>query len=212
METSSASSLSASGICSGLLTGAISTLMPFCNMGVTTMKIISRTSITSTMGVTLISELIFAPSFLFANAIASISVLPPRFGAERRSAFKLGRPGAGLLQRRTSNSLRKADRALFLNGSPANIAALLQEVIDEFAGRVVHLHVEGFHATGKIVEHHDGRDGDEQADGRRNQRFRNTAGDCRQAGGPGVVDTDEGIQNAHHRSEQSRSEEHTSEL
>jgi hypothetical protein len=31
---------------------------------------ISKTSITSTMGVTLISELIFAPSFRFANAIA----------------------------------------------------------------------------------------------------------------------------------------------
>jgi hypothetical protein len=38
-------------------------------MGVTTMKMISRTSITSTIGVTLISELTFAPSFLFANAI-----------------------------------------------------------------------------------------------------------------------------------------------
>jgi hypothetical protein len=39
-------------------------------MGVTTMKMISRTSITSTMGVTLISELTFAPSFRLANAIA----------------------------------------------------------------------------------------------------------------------------------------------
>jgi hypothetical protein len=49
---------------------AISTLIPFCNMGVTTMKMISRTSITSTMGVTLISELIFAPSFRFDIAMA----------------------------------------------------------------------------------------------------------------------------------------------
>ena len=30
--------------------------MPFCNIGVTTMKMISRTSITSAIGVTLISE------------------------------------------------------------------------------------------------------------------------------------------------------------
>jgi hypothetical protein len=47
--------------------------MPFCNIGVTTMKMISRTSITSTMGVTLISELTFDPSSLFANAILEIS-------------------------------------------------------------------------------------------------------------------------------------------
>src|SRR6202453_4579063 len=41
----------------------------FCNMGVTTMKMISSTSITSTMGVTLISEVTLAASFRFANAI-----------------------------------------------------------------------------------------------------------------------------------------------
>jgi hypothetical protein len=38
-------------------------------MGVTTMKMISRTSITSTMGVTLMSEVTFAPSFRFAKDI-----------------------------------------------------------------------------------------------------------------------------------------------
>ena len=38
-------------------------------MGVTTMKMISSTSITSTIGVTLMSELTFAPSFRFANAM-----------------------------------------------------------------------------------------------------------------------------------------------
>jgi hypothetical protein len=40
-------------------------------MGVTTMKMISRTSITSTIGVTLISELTFDPSSLFEIPIAS---------------------------------------------------------------------------------------------------------------------------------------------
>src|SRR4029077_18302420 len=40
-------------------------------------------------------------------------------------------------------------------------------------------------------------------DGGRNQRFRDTAGDCSQSGGLGVIDADEGVQNAHHRSEQS---------
>src|SRR5690242_5005589 len=38
-------------------------------MGVMTMKMISRTSITSTIGVTLMSELTFLPSSLFARAI-----------------------------------------------------------------------------------------------------------------------------------------------
>jgi hypothetical protein len=50
-------------------------------MGVTTMKIISNTSITSTIGVTLMSELTFEPSFRFANAMNSVSCgcfpLPP---------------------------------------------------------------------------------------------------------------------------------------
>ena len=91
----------------------MSTLTPFCNMGVTTMKMISRTSITSTMGVTLMSELTFAPSFRFANAITRS--LPyfrrVRLGDRTEMAFrdKLGRPGAGILQRRTSNSVRRPD-------------------------------------------------------------------------------------------------------
>src|SRR5215467_3387589 len=41
----------------GLCVFANSTFWPFCNIGVTTMKMISRTSITSAIGVTLISEL-----------------------------------------------------------------------------------------------------------------------------------------------------------
>src|SRR4051812_25151170 len=40
----------------GLRVFAISTGAPFCNIGVTTMKMIRRTSITSAIGVTLISE------------------------------------------------------------------------------------------------------------------------------------------------------------
>src|SRR5271156_6425326 len=57
----------------GLFTLAMSTLMPFCNMGVITMKMINNTSITSTIGVTLMSEFTLAPSFRFANAITDIS-------------------------------------------------------------------------------------------------------------------------------------------
>src|ERR1017187_3896178 len=47
---------------------------------------------------------------------------------------------------------------------PAHAPAL-QEVIDQLARGVIHLHVEGFHATGQVVEHHDGRNRHEQADG-----------------------------------------------
>ena len=59
----------------GLFTLAMSTLWPFCNMGVMTMKMISSTSITSTMGVTLMLELTLMPSFRNASAI---EVQPPR--------------------------------------------------------------------------------------------------------------------------------------
>src|SRR5579864_1140511 len=199
METSNASSLSASGICSGLFTFAMSTLMPFCNMGVTTMKMISRTSITSTMGVTLISEVTFAPSFRFEIAIDI-----PRYAAIRTFLLRLE---VGEIRRWSvpapDKQLTAETRPRSSYRLPANIAALLQEVVDQFARRVIHLDVERFHAAGQVVEHHDGRDGDEQPDGRRNQRFRDTAGDCCQTGGLRVVDADERIQNAHHRAEQS---------
>src|SRR5689334_8583984 len=62
-------------------------------------------------------------------------------------------------------------------------SAALQEIIDQLRGRVIHLHVEGFNLVREVVEHHDGGDGDEQSDGRRHQRFRNTAGDCAETRG-----------------------------
>src|SRR6202171_2067778 len=71
-DTSKASSLSASGIDSGLLTFAMSTLTPCCNIGVITIKMISNTSITSTMGVTLMLELTLIPSFRLLSAINSL--------------------------------------------------------------------------------------------------------------------------------------------
>ena len=52
---STASLLSAACMAIGFLVFTMSTLMPFDNIGVMTMKMISSTNITSTMGVTLIS-------------------------------------------------------------------------------------------------------------------------------------------------------------
>src|ERR1035437_1487617 len=69
MATSKESSLSASCMGTGLLTLAMSTLTPFCTMGVMTMKMMRTTSITSTMGVTLMLELTFLPSSRTAIAI-----------------------------------------------------------------------------------------------------------------------------------------------
>src|SRR5271169_1857231 len=165
METSRASSMSASGICSGLLTGAMSTLTPFCNMGVTTIKMIRSTSITSTMGVTLISELIFAPSFRFANAIARYPPYRVPCLSWESPAPDCSSAGQATHRRDRGCPISRASCAREVGNLPSRIAALLQEVIDQFARRVVHLHVERFHATGQVVEHHNGRNCDHQPDG-----------------------------------------------
>ena len=80
--------------------------------------------------------------------------------------------------------------------------ALLDEVVDQLAGAVVHLDVERFHLAGEVVEGHNGRDGDEQAERRGDQGFRDTAGDCADTGGLLGRDLLEGVQNTDHRSEQ----------
>ena len=67
---------------------------PCCNMGVTTMKMISSTNITSTMGVTLMSELTFAPSFRTADCHGSSF---PRIAAALNRSPWCGGAGAGLL-------------------------------------------------------------------------------------------------------------------
>jgi hypothetical protein len=55
--------------------------------------------------------------------------------------------------------------------------ALLDKVVNQLAGRVVHLHVEGFHLAGEIVEGHNRGDGHEQAESRGHEGLRDTAGD-----------------------------------
>src|SRR6185503_11748788 len=143
-DTSRASSLSASGIDSGLLTLAMSTLTPCCNMGVITMKMISNTSITSTIGVTLMLELTLTPSFRLLNAI---KLSPGHSLASARAEDDAHRPGLsnltplnlapGLARRQISHSeVCIRDQCLAAAHSPP-----LQEVIDQFARRVVHLHV-----------------------------------------------------------------------
>src|SRR5215472_4715560 len=158
--TISASSLSASGIWMGLVVLANSTACPFCNMGVITMKMISNTSITSTIGVTLMLEFTLAPSFRTA-----IAMVP--------------------------------------SGLPPNRAGPLQEVIHQFAGRVVHLHVKRLHLAGEVVEHHDGGDGHEQSQSGGHQSFGNTARDRAQTGGFLFGDLAERVQDADDGAQQS---------
>src|ERR1044071_4174861 len=122
--TSTESSLSASGICTGLSVLARSTLCPLCSIGVITMKMISSTSITSTIGVTLMSELTSVLCFFLSSDAIDIRIF-------------------------------SRDRLL-----PYHVAAL-QEIVDQFARAVIHLHVECFHAVGEVVEHPDRRDGHE---------------------------------------------------
>src|SRR5690348_7243940 len=157
-------------------------------MGVITMKMISSTSMTSTMGVTLMLELTLAPSFLLLIAMACSPS-----ARNSLSACRGKRPVRSAVCARPGRSPSV--------GLPANAPAL-QEVVNQFARRVIHLHVESFHAAREIVEHHHGRDGDEQTDGGGYQRFRNAACDSAQTCGLLLRNALEGVQNAHHGAEQ----------
>jgi hypothetical protein len=59
--------------------------------------------------------------------------------------------------------------------------ALLDKVIDQLAGRIVHLDVEGFHLASEVVEGHNRGDGYQQTESCGYQGFRDTAGDCTDA-------------------------------
>src|SRR4051812_42584984 len=131
-------------------------------MGVTTMKMISNTSITSTIGVTLMSELTFAPSFRTFNAIEF--PFPPASLHQSPGGGGAGAPHWGA---RPGNSV--GDCPLCGLG-PAHAPAL-QEVVNQFARGVIHLHIERFHAAGQVVKHHNGRNRHEQSDGGGDERF-----------------------------------------
>src|SRR5579875_2318186 len=79
---------------------------------------------------------------------------------------------------------------------------LLDEVVHQLRRAVVHLHVERLNLVSEVVEEHHGGDGDEKAEGRRNEGFRDTAGHRADTGRLGAGDRLEGVQNADHRTEQ----------
>src|SRR5579862_5861590 len=175
-----ASSLSAFCMVIALLVRNNSTATPLLSKGVMTMKMISNTNITSTMGVTLISDTIAgAVGFLIGGSYDAKGLLFP----------------CGVSPRQTPQGQP------LLSGSSA--LRPLQEIIDQFGAGIVHLDVESFHAVGEVVVHPHGRDSHQQTDGGGDQRFRNTAGDSRQTGRLGGRNSFERVDDADHRSQQS---------
>src|SRR5215467_4787627 len=156
-----ASLLSASCMAIGFLVFTMSTCTPCCNMGVMTMKMISSTSITSTMGVTLMSDT-GCSSRAFLNSTFIVILLElgrQNLGRPAPPPYQLaGFPWKGLLAR--------AGAAL----------GPLQEVVDQLGARVAHLHVKGLNLVGEIVEGPDGGESNEQTDSGGDQRFGNTSG------------------------------------
>src|SRR5260370_13521877 len=67
-------------------------------------------------------------------------------------------------------------------------AATQDEIVDEFHRGVVHLDVESFHFIGEVVVRPHRRHGDEKAERRGYQRFRDTAGDRRRTGSLALLD------------------------
>src|ERR1700728_746544 len=84
---------------------------------------------------------------------------------------------------------------------PAAVA-LLDEVVDQFAGGVIHFNVEGLHAVGEVVKEPDSRDGHKKAERGGDQGFRDTAGDRTDTGGLLRGDFLKGLEDAGDGSEQ----------
>src|SRR5579872_181301 len=104
---------------------------------------------------------------------------------------ELGGPAPEVLQRRTlsTHSSNSEQQKQWASHRPAHTSlpassyiAPLQEVIDQLARRIVHFHVERLYTAGQIIEHHHGRDSDQQTECGGHQRFRNTASNCAETG------------------------------
>src|SRR6185312_10118189 len=178
-ETLTASSLSASGSAFGLRATGRSMFAPLLSIGVITMKIISTTSITSTIGVTLMSATGGGAAFNFI-------LVSPEWIPWSRPDFPTARLRAPCYRQRSRrrgspiNSLVTCSclltRAGFCFGA-------LHEVVEEFRAGVTHLHVERIHAAGEVVVHPDRGHRDEQTDSGGDEGFGSTAGDRADTGG-----------------------------
>src|ERR1700685_3647808 len=141
-EMTIASSLSSACIAMGFLVFTRSTLTPLVSMGVMTMKMMSSTSMTSTMGVTLMSAT-GGGAFFFS--------IPKSFR----------RRGAGNKPRPFRIQLGESSRTLLRCAGAPNA---LQEVIQKLGAGVAHLDVKRVDAIGEVVEGPHRGDGQEQTD------------------------------------------------
>src|SRR5208282_2512684 len=123
----------------------MSTLTPLVSMGVITMKMISSTSITSTIGVTLMSDVTEGASgFFIQNSSFSRSAGARRPGGAARTGIQLAK-GISLLTR-------------------AGFLRPLDEVIEQLRTGVAHFHVKRLNAPREVVVHPHRGNSDEQTD------------------------------------------------
>src|ERR1022692_4017321 len=111
----------------GFLVRTNSTLRPFDSMGVITIKMISITSITSTMGVTLIS--IMGGGALYFDGSFAIRLLSPRNsagvgGGPQAGPLKINSPDPLLASGRSGRTPRPTDYAKLLAGAHAPLRTL----------------------------------------------------------------------------------------
>src|SRR5665213_911452 len=194
--------LASSWMVAAVAIGSVTLTLLF-SIGVITMKMISSTSITSTIGVTLMLELTFLPSSRLLIPIRFVFLSgfqPPN------PANSFGRPvrlrGRSLAAPKTLCP----GRFPVLTAPPRRavklLMALLDEVVRQFAGAVVHLHVKGRDLVREVVEGHNRRDRNQQTERRRYQRLGDTA--CHRADTRSLLGRDllEGVQDADHGAEQ----------
>src|ERR1700704_4791185 len=140
---------------------------------------ISSTNMTSTSGVTLISDL--TPPLAPPRSIA-IAVSPC-----------IAACGFGIADQPIRNPQSEIRNSL--------LRGLLDEVVDELRRGVVHLHVEALDAAGQVVVEPDRRNRDDQTERGLDERFRNTHRDGADAGRPAGADALERVDNADHGAE-----------
>src|SRR5262245_28008716 len=160
------------------------TATPCCNIGATSIMMMSSTSMTSTSGVTLMSAL--TPPFA-----------PPRSIAMTKS------PNCGSRISDCGLIVDSMNPQSAIPNPQCGLGRLLDEVVDELRRRVVHLDVEVLDARRQIVVDPDGRNRDDQTDRGLDERFRNTDRNRADAGRTAGADALERVDDADDRAEQS---------
>src|SRR4051794_10205333 len=178
-----------SGLSTVLVAVGNLTLTPCCNIGATSIMMMSSTSMTSTSGVTLISDL--TPPLAPPRSIA-MAISPQKFQSSEsrfQRDFRLAEFQSEIL-----NLNSEISRLL--------LRRLLDEVVDELRRRVVHLDVEVLDAATEVIVEPHRRNRDHQTERGLDERFRNTDRDGADAGRAARADALERVDDADDRAEQ----------